>query len=336
MKNIIAASILMFPKLCFCQQIKSESYVITTKVLDENQRGIFGAKVTASQDELVAQAAIPQSKPVRVNVMTDQDGVAVTNLSSVHPPTGILVEKDGFYPSTSKLDIERGDAGDNSHMARIEVVLKSVKNPIAMYAKDSRGDRAGYVRIPRLDTDFGYDLMLGRALPPLGDGRVADFYFRVEGEYNDRNSNSLKLIVRCSNASDGFIEFLPPRQHEMSGSQIGSLFISDYQAPDSGYVSVINRSCSVSGGGMERESDVDQRRNFYFRVRTSVDSSGRIVKANYGKIYGDFDFSSGNLKKGTYANIGIHTSYFNPESNDRNVEFDPKRNLLIDGNVDRP
>ncbi len=54
-------------------------------------------------------------------------------------------------------------------------------------------------------------------------------------------------------------------------------------------------------------------RNYYFRVRTVVDDRGNIVSAHYGKIYGDFmQFSY----------------YFNPTPNSRNVEFDPKQNLM--------
>ena len=49
------------------------------------------------------------------------------------------------------------------------------------------------------------------------------------------------------------------------------------------------------------------------RVRTSLDPDGRVAQANYVKLYGDFP-------KFTY--------YFNPQSNDRNIEFDPKRNLF--------
>jgi hypothetical protein len=54
-------------------------------------------------------------------------------------------------------------------------------------------------------------------------------------------------------------------------------------------------------------------RIYYFRVRTKVDDRGNIVSAHYGKIYGDF-------MQFAY--------YYNPTPNDRNIEFDPKQNLL--------
>ena len=57
----------------------------------------------------------------------------------------------------------------------------------------------------------------------------------------------------------------------------------------------------------------DPNKNYYFRVRTKVDDRGNIVSAHYGKIYGDF-------MQFKY--------YLNPTINDRNVEFDPKQNLI--------
>jgi len=61
------------------------------------------------------------------------------------------------------------------------------------------------------------------------------------------------------------------------------------------------------------ESNWDEYRNYYFRVRTKVDDRGNIVSAHYGKIYGDF-------MQFKY--------YLNPTINDRNVEFDPEQNLM--------
>ena len=53
--------------------------------------------------------------------------------------------------------------------------------------------------------------------------------------------------------------------------------------------------------------------NYYFRVRTVLDGNGNVKSALYGKIYGDF-------MQFNY--------YLNPTPNDRNVEFDPKKNLM--------
>jgi len=84
------------------------------------------------------------------------------------------------------------------------------------------------------------------------------------------------------------------------------------------------------------ETDVDFRRNFYFRTRTVTDAAGNIISAHYGKIYGDFQFNAARKDWGYLSTLALVTTYFNPTSNDRNVEFDPKRNLLPNGNVRQP
>jgi hypothetical protein len=63
--------------------------------------------------------------------------------------------------------------------------------------------------------------------------------------------------------------------------------------------------------------------NYFFRVRTVRDQSGKIISAHYGKIYGDFFF-------GCSASYIDYTYYLNPTPNDRNVEFKPGSNLFTD------
>jgi hypothetical protein len=65
--------------------------------------------------------------------------------------------------------------------------------------------------------------------------------------------------------------------------------------------------------GQGTKEDFDENRNYFFRVRTMLDDKGNVKSALYGKIYGDFmQFSY----------------YLNPTPNSRNVEFDPKQNLM--------
>ena len=72
---------------------------------------------------------------------------------------------------------------------------------------------------------------------------------------------------------------------------------------------------------------ISQRKdlNYFFRVRTKKDEAGKIVSANYGKIRGPLDFGFRGRRNG----LGM-TYYFNPTPNDRNMEFDPSRNLFAD------
>ena len=65
--------------------------------------------------------------------------------------------------------------------------------------------------------------------------------------------------------------------------------------------------------GQPVDTNRDENRNYFFRVRTVLDEEGNVKSALYGKIYGDF-------MQFRY--------YLNPTLNDRNVEFDPEHNLL--------
>jgi hypothetical protein len=65
--------------------------------------------------------------------------------------------------------------------------------------------------------------------------------------------------------------------------------------------------------GKPIKTNRDSHHNYFFRVRTILDEHGNVKSALYGKIYGDF-------MQFTY--------YLNPTPNHRNVEFDPKQNLL--------
>jgi hypothetical protein len=64
---------------------------------------------------------------------------------------------------------------------------------------------------------------------------------------------------------------------------------------------------------------------YFIRVRTVLGENGNVKSALYGKIRGDFRFYAGT--KAPQAGMGFDY-YLNPTPNDRNLEFDPKRNLM--------
>lgn len=338
MKIFILSVVLgIMAQFSYCQEIPKKTYKLSTEVVTENLDPVQGAVVQSSRDELIPGSVVPHSKPVRVDAFTDENGIAVMTLISVQTPSGVAIKKDGFYPSSAMADWEYPAGFNGPWSAKIKAIIKPIRNPIPMYARSNMGQMSGYVRIPELNKDYGYDLMIGQALPPFGKGMFADFYFRVEGIYADRKSNDLKLTIRFLNQNDGVVEFSTPQRMGMREPQMyGSHLISEYLAPEAGYFAETTRICKTTDEGKVRNTNVDQTKNFYFRTRTKTLPDGRIISANYGKIYGDFDFSSGNIDKGFFANFGIVVSYFNPTPNDRNVEFDTKRNLLTDGNVQRP
>jgi len=92
-----------------------------------------------------------------------------------------------------------------------------------------------------------------------------------------------------------------------------------YLAPESGYE--LGLRFEESNGNYQEERE-DQ--NYAFRVRASLDDDGNIVRAFYGKIHGNILFD---VRGSETASLQF-TYYLNPEPNDRNVEFDPERNLF--------
>jgi len=71
-------------------------------------------------------------------------------------------------------------------------------------------------------------------------------------------------------------------------------------------------------------SGTREDQNYFFRVRTVLDEKGRIKSALYGKIFGDITSDVINSKTAFIQ----FTYCLNPNPNDRNMEFDPKKNLF--------
>jgi hypothetical protein len=64
--------------------------------------------------------------------------------------------------------------------------------------------------------------------------------------------------------------------------------------------------------------------NFFFRVRSEYDANKQLKSALYGKLLGPI---RANIQ-GTQTAKLYFTYYLNPTPLDRNMEFDPKRNLF--------
>jgi hypothetical protein len=170
----------------------------------------------------------------------------------------------------------------------VTLLLKKVGKPTAMYAKSITS-----LRLPELNKAIGYDLMIGDWVGTYGKGVDTDLFFTEK--HTGPNSGYI-ISVSFPKAGDGIQEFIVPEAEKGSGLR------SAHEAPVDGYQSEILQTAMTN-----------PKRNFYFRVRTKLDENGKVVSARYGKIYGD---------------LAQFTYYFNATPNDRNVEFDPKQNLI--------
>ncbi|MDR3411605.1 MAG: hypothetical protein P4L87_11800 [Formivibrio sp.] len=256
----------------------------TVKVVDENGLSVERADVKVGY--------FTNNDTVEIEGTTGTNGIfeashATSTFNYVEYKLAFRVEKEGYYGTGSECDL--GLPYDAVKWnPTITLLLKKVGKPIAMYAKSITS-----LRLPELNKDIGYDLMVGDWVGPYGKGVNADLFFTEK--HTDPQSGYI-LSVSFPKPGDGIQEFTVP------DAETGSGLRSSHEAPVDGYQPALAQTEATN-----------PKRNFYFRVRTKLDENGNVVSARYGKIYGD---------------LAQFTYYFNPTPNDRNIEFDPKQNLL--------
>jgi hypothetical protein len=192
-------------------------------------------------------------------------------------------------------------------------VLKSKRNPIPLYAKTYG---INHTTIPKKNKDCGYDLEKGDWVAPHGGGVTPDIVFHLEVRRdNGVYDNDCTLAVRFSNEGDGLISSPKPLNE-------GSELRLDYLAPEAGYKPSLSMKALTDPADKVRHEGFVRTQNYFLRVRTKLDEDGNVILANYAKVHGDFEFwYTGDMK---------FTYYFNPDPNDRNLEFDPRKNRFTD------
>jgi hypothetical protein len=213
-------------------------------------------------------------------------------------------EKSGYYSAGVTHEFARFKKTDPAKWnPTITLLLKKIINPTSMYAKWVN------LGMPVFDKAAGFDLMAGDWVAPYGKGASADILFTAHLEKRAEYDSDYRLVVGFPNPGDGIQEFKIP-QTRFPGN--GSALRSSQEAPADGYQPQWIQTRTVKPG-QGYSGNRDENRNYYLRVRTTLDESGNVKSALYGKIYGDF-------MQFRY--------YLNPTSNDLNIEFDPKHNLL--------
>jgi len=162
------------------------------------------------------------------------------------------------------------------------------------------------LKLPEYGKPIAYDLEIGDWIGPYGNGINKDIIFQKD--YSDKGADGYysKVTISFPKNGDGI------QIYDVPDTEKGSALRSPHEAPLNGYQPEITREVSALKG-LPSKFEYDPNRIYFFRVRTSLDHNGNVVSAHYGKIYGDF-------MQFTY--------YLNPTPNDRNIEFDPKQNLL--------
>jgi hypothetical protein len=190
-----------------------------------------------------------------------------------------------------------------------DIILKRIINPIPMYAK--RLEK----KLPVEAWPVGFDLIESDWVAPYGRGKASDIVFEVSRIVRSPRDFNAVLKLTFPNQGDGIVA-VPVELQDMN-----SELRLPHEAPETGYTA--ERVWHLGGSAMSYEER--QRLSYFYRVRTSVNSAGRPATALYGKIHGDVELYVGTQ----VAKPGIgFTYYLNPTPNDRNIEFDPKRNLF--------
>lgn len=176
------------------------------------------------------------------------------------------------------------------------------------------------VRIPIRDQAIGFDLERGDWVAPHGQGTLADLLVKFTATYEGPQAFSKRIDLSFSNPRDGVQAFPLDKTSE---------FMSLYTAPEEGYMPTLVDKQARTRTKILKSSEIARGQYLVFRVRSVTNEQGRIVSANYGKIYGP-NLLDPIIEYGRMGDADrlMFTYYFNPTANDRNIEFDPSRNLL--------
>ncbi len=292
-------------------------------VVDENRKPVTNAVVRGG-------AWWPESETGKDGVMTGRSFRTLTDTNGcadvhviVYSDVNCAVEKDGYYTSRYTYDFYLSeehrmnlDAGRWLPCPSVKTVtLKRIRNPVPMNAKRVNAP------IPALDTPVGYDLEKGDWVSPHGKGVISDLVVTASGRYLDNVNRDIHMSLQFPSPGSGIITDEVPIHNEQP---MGSTLVSDHEAPAEGYRSSYEYIQRMRPKLSDRINMTPRFGQIaYFRVRTELDDKGQIIKAWYGKMYGDlycaFDFDKRIALFFTY--------YLNPDGT-RNVEFDQTRNLL--------
>ena len=303
MKNIIYLVLTGVALNCVYAQtlpVKHE-WKLTLKIVDEAGQAIADANASVGYFSNHTGASIKG--------LTDTNGIFTASHTAYAGLLSFAVEKTGYYRTWSEHDLGF-EYNPSKWDFEQTIVLKKIGKPIPMYARKAQ------VEIPEIDKPIGFDLMVGDWVSPFGNGIHGDFIFQAQRRWVSRNNFDSTIKLTFPSHGDGLAPVSVPLNQ-------GSEFRMSASAPLEGYVSEFSKSLShTPKNGWKRDEVKEQ--NYYFRVRTDLDENGNVKSALYGKIYGDFGLDPINSKT-TWI---IFTYYLNPDPNSRNVEFDPKQNLM--------
>ena len=295
MKKIVSLIFLGIAINCTYAQTQSLEHdlKVTLNVLDDNGKPVSG--VTAIVYYMLTNSIVGQ---------TDTNGIFVAAHRDQSWDLAFETKKAGYYPSRVAYHLGFYYKWEKWN-PNATLTMRKIGNPIPMYAKKQE------MQFPKLDEQVGFDLMNGDWVSPYGKGEHTDIYFTAHRKIISSREYIASLTVSFPQQGDGIA--VAPKEFA-----VGSQFTTSRVAETNGY----EPKMLLNFGSSKPPEAVF---GYFIRVRTSLNADGSIRGACYGKICGNFRFFAGTIA----PTSGIAFDYYlNPTPNDRNVEFDPKRNLV--------
>lgn len=279
-------------------------------------------------DTTIAFVGLVQGSGKTSGGLTDGNGIFRASGRAEHS-VFVLARKSDHYEA-------RVDRLPNDKDLDVTVVIPRVLRPVPLFANRFSLGSGRALTIPVQNEWLGYDFEAGDWVQPIGVGKVADIRFRFKNEFkgwksdaktmeHNRRINSTsseEQIRKFYGKWDAELEISFP--HEGEGLFEEKRFLAYSQlklphaAPADGYVPTWRYTANSYSPRTTRDNV-----GFFLRTRVKRDGDGRMISANYAKVVGDF----GLVPQGSL----MFFYYFNPVPNDRNLEFDPKRNLFPPG-----
>lgn len=292
----------MIAALCsaHAQSLDVPSWSATVKVVDD-----LGQPVDAAQITIGYYVAPPPGQTIATSSIkgeTDTNGIFAASGRTGSTDLFFGANKDGYYNAHLDYELAELKRKDTAKWnPTITLLLKKIGAPVPLYAKHVQNGP------PIFNKAVGYDLMTGDWVAPYGKGQTSDLIFTGKLDEKKKNDFDYTLTVGFPNRGDGIQDFT------LSPLEKTSALRSPRQAPADGYRPEAVKIMSRHPGQGTKTDMNNPDQNYFFRVRTVLDERGNVKSALYGKIYGDF-------MQFRY--------YLNPTPDDRNIEFDPSRNLM--------
>jgi len=300
------------PQSVLTRVVEMPEAMFTVKLLNEDGTPFSGGTVNAGFNITTSYWTDGSKDRVETGV-TDANGVFVFRGRTIGE-WGCGFDALGYYRFTNGSTV-----GTNKANGRWEpwnptytLIAKKIVKPIPMYAR-----KVEMVRVPVVGQPVGFDLVVSDWVAPHGKGSVSDLIITLQKAFVDvEQPFEASLTIAFANESDGI-------QPTIAAPLVGSELRLPRYAPEQGYEKKVIKSTSRAAANQMIVPANKEDLNYFFRVRT-VKKDDKIVSSNYGKIDRDIDFDIINSDTA----LLFFTYYLNPTPNDRNMEFDPKRNLF--------